>query len=300
MGWPLGSDMYGGGWVYGMRDNRVSLGMVVALEYANPQFDPHEAFQRYKTHPFVRRILEGGKLLRYGAKTLPYGGWYSMPRSYVDGALIIGDSASLLNAQRLKGIHTAIKSGMLAAETILEGLKAGDTSAKALKLYQEKIDQSYIKDELWRVRNFHQAFHGGLWRGMGHAALQYITGGRGLVDPMRTEAGYKNYARRNGNGRLVDQGTRFKGDGTLTFDRLTDVFHSGTRHDEDQPCHLIVRDPDFCSSRCALEYGNPCLSFCPAAVYEMVKDGDGSTFEDQCVQLRSLQDLRHCRPLPDH
>src|SRR5271166_4174445 len=138
MGWPLGSDMYGGGWVYGMRDNRVSLGSVVALEYANPEFDPHEAFQKFKTHPFVRRILEGGKLVRYGAKTLPYGGWYSMPRSYVDGALIIGDSASLLNAQRLKGIHTAIKSGMLAAETILEALKVGDTSAKTLKLYQEK------------------------------------------------------------------------------------------------------------------------------------------------------------------
>ena len=276
MGWPLGSDMYGGGWVYGMCDNRVSLGIVVALEYANPQFDPHETFQKFKTHPFVRRILEGGTLVRYGAKTLPYGGWYSIPRSYVDGALIIGDSASLLNAQRLKGIHTAIKSGMLAAETILEALKAGDTSARTLKLYQEKIDQSYIKEELWKVRNFHQAFHGGLWKGMVHAALQYITAGRGLVDPMRSEAGYKHYAKRNGNGTLVDQTTRFKGDGQLTFDRLTDVFHSGTRHEEDQPCHLKLRDPDFCSSRCVEEYGNPCLYFCPAAVYEMVQEGDGS------------------------
>ena len=290
MGWPLGSDMYGGGWVYGMRDNRVSLGIVVALEYANPEFDPHEAFQKFKTHPFVRRILEGGKLVRYGAKTLPYGGWYSMPRSYVDGALIIGDSASLLNAQRLKGIHTAIKSGMLAAETILEALKAGDTSAKTLKLYQEKIDQSYIKEELWKVRNFHQAFHGGLWKGMVHAALQYITGGRGLVDPMRSEAGYKDYAKRNGNGTLVDQSTRFKGDGKLTFDRLTDVFHSGTRHEEDQPCHLKVRDPDICSSRCVEEYGNPCQYFCPAAVYEMVKEGDGSKLKinaANCVHCKT-------------
>ena len=290
MGWPLGSDMYGGGWVYGMRDNRVSLGSVVALEYANPQFDPHEAFQKFKTHPFVRRILEGGKLVRYGAKTLPYGGWYSMPRSYVDGALIIGDSASLLNAQRLKGIHTAIKSGMLAAETILEVLKAGDTSAKTLKLYQEKIDQSYIKEELWKVRNFHQAFHGGLWKGMVHAALQYITGGRGLVDPMRSEAGYKDYAKRNGNGTLVDQSTRFKGDGKLTFDRLTDVFHSGTRHEEDQPSHLKVRDPDICSSRCVEEYGNPCQYFCPAAVYEMVKEGDGSKLKinaANCVHCKT-------------
>ena len=290
MGWPLGSDMYGGGWVYGMRDNRVSLGSVVALEYANPEFDPHEAFQKFKTHPFVRRILEGGKLVRYGAKTLPYGGWYAMPRSYVDGALIIGDSASLLNAQRLKGIHTAIKSGMLAAETILEALKAGDTSAKTLKLYKEKIDQSYIKEELWKVRNFHQAFHGGLWKGMVHAALQYITGGRGLVDPMRSEAGYKDYAKRNGNGTLVDQSTRFKGDGKLTFDRLTDVFHSGTRHEEDQPSHLKVRDLDICASRCVQEYGNPCQYFCPAAVYEMVKEGDGSKLKinaANCVHCKT-------------
>jgi electron-transferring-flavoprotein dehydrogenase len=193
----------------------------------------------------------------------------------VDGGLIIGDSASLLNAQRLKGIHTAIKSGMLAAETILEALKTGDTSARTLRRYQEKLDQSSIKRELWKVRNFHQAFRGGLWRGIARAALQYITGGRGLVDPMRAEPGYKAYAKRDGDGTLADQATRFKGDGQLTFDRLTDVFHSGTRHDEDQPCHLRVSVPDLCASRCVEEYGNPCQYFCPAAVYEMVRDGDG-------------------------
>ncbi len=148
LGWPLSSDLYGGGWVYGLQNNRVSLGMVVALEYHDPLFDPHEAFQKYKTHPFVKNILEGGKLIRYGAKTVPYGGWYSMPRSYVDGGLIIGDSASLLNSQRLKGIHTAIKSGMLAAETIYEALCAGDTSAKTLSAYPQKIEQSWIKKEL--------------------------------------------------------------------------------------------------------------------------------------------------------
>src|ERR1700719_1976008 len=115
LGWPLDSSMYGGGWLYALPENRVSLGMVVALEYHDLLFDPHAAFQEFKTHPFVRKILEGGKLVRYGAKTVPYGGWYSMPKSFIDGGLIIGDSASLLNSQRLKGIHTAIKSGMLAA-----------------------------------------------------------------------------------------------------------------------------------------------------------------------------------------
>jgi electron-transferring-flavoprotein dehydrogenase len=272
LGWPLDSDIYGGGWVYGLRDNRVSLGMVVGLEYHNPLFDPHEAFQKYKTHPFVRRILEGGKLVRYGAKTVPYGGWYSMPRTYMDGGLIIGDSASLLNSQRLKGIHTSIKSGMLAAETIYEALCAGDTSAAALSSYQRKLEQSWVRDELWAVRNFHQAFHGGLWSGLFQAGVQFVTGGRGLVDPMRTKPGYEEYTKLNRERVPVDQSTRFKGDGKLTFDRLTDVYHSGTRHDEDQPCHLHVLDTNICSDRCVREYGNPCQYFCPAAVYEIVTE----------------------------
>ena len=273
LGYPFGSDKYGGGWIYGLRDNRVSVGTVVGLEYADSLFDPHEAFQKFKTHPFIKRVLEGGKLVRYGAKTVPYGGWYSMPRTYVDGGLIAGDSASLLNSQRLKGIHTAIKSGMLAAETIYEALCAGDTSAAKLSAYQAKIDASWLKKELWAVRNFHQAFHGGLWSGLFHAGLQFVTGGRGLVDPMRTEAGHKRYKKLNRERVLVDQSTRFKGDGKLTFDRLTDVYHSGTRHEENQPCHLHVLDTNICGDRCVREYGNPCQYFCPAAVYEMTMEG---------------------------
>jgi electron-transferring-flavoprotein dehydrogenase len=270
LGWPLGTDKYGGGWVYGMRDNRVSLGLVVSLEYCDSLFDPHEAFQKFKTHPFVRRILEGGKLVRYGAKSLPYGGWYSMPRNFFDGGLIIGDSASLLNSQRLKGIHISIKSGMLAAETIYEALVSGDTSAKALSAYPRKIESSWIKSELWGVRNFHQGFHHGLWGGLFHAGLQFISGGRGLVDPMRVRAGHEEFQKLNRPLELVDQSARFKGDGTLTFDRLTDVYHSGTRHEEDQPCHLVVADLNICADQCVREYGNPCQYYCPAAVYEMV------------------------------
>jgi electron-transferring-flavoprotein dehydrogenase len=271
-GWPLTSDIYGGGWIYGMCNNRVSVGMVVALEYHNSLFDPHATFQKYKTHPYIRRVLEGGKLVRYGAKTVPYGGWYSMPRNYVDGGLIAGDSASLLNSQRLKGIHTAIKSGMLAAETIYDALCAGDTSAAKLSAYQQKIEKSWIKQELWAVRNVHQGFHDGFLMGMVNTALQMVTGGRGLVDPMRSEAGYKEYENLHRERVLVDQSTRFKGDGKLTFDRLTDVYHSGTRHDEDQPCHLLVLEPNICGDRCVREFGNPCQYFCPAAVYEMVTD----------------------------
>src|SRR5580698_4688133 len=163
LGWPLDSSFYGGGWIYGLRDNRVSLGLVTGLEYHDPRFDPHEAFQKFKTHPFVREILQGGTMVRYGAKTIPTGGWYSMPRTFVDGGLIIGDSAAFLNSQRLKGIHMAIKTGMLAAETIFDALRAGDTSAAKLAAFPRKVEQSWVAKELRGVRNFHQGFQHGLW-----------------------------------------------------------------------------------------------------------------------------------------
>ena len=272
LGWPLPTSTYGGGWIYGLRGNRVSVGMAIGLEYSDPLFDPHEAMQRYKTHPFVRKILDGGKMVRYGAKSIPMGGWYAMPRPYVDGGLVIGDSAGFLNSQRLKGIHIGIKSGMLAAETIFEALKSGDTSAKTLTAFQSKVEQSWIKKELWAVRNFHQGFANGMWMGFVNTGLQMISGGRGLSDPMHAHAGYEDYRKLNRGTELLDQSTRFKGDGKLTFDRLTDVYHSGTRHEEDQPCHLVVLEPDICAERCVNEYGNPCQYFCPAAVYEMVRE----------------------------
>jgi len=269
MGWPVPTSMYGGGWLYGMTANRVSVGLVIGLEYADPLYDPHEAFQKYKTHPFIKRVLEGGKLVRYGAKTIPAGGWYSMPRNYADGGLIIGDSGSFLDAQKLKGIHMAIKSGMLAAETILDALVKGDASAKTLAGFKSRVDASWAKKQLWSVRNFHQGFHGGLLPGLVHAAFQQISGGRGLVDPMRAHAGYQDYQKLGGRQAPAE---RFKGDGKLTFDRLTDVYHSGTRHDDDEPCHLLVADTNICSTKCVTEYGNPCQYFCPAAVYEMAEE----------------------------
>jgi len=193
-----------------------------------------------------------------------------MPRNYIDRGLIVGDSGSFLDSQRLKGVHLAMKSGMLAAETIFEALKKEDYSAKTLQAYKEKIDHSYIKTELWKVRNFHQSFRNGMLDGFFHSALQQVSGGRGLIDPMRVHAGHEAYGKIHGR----PAPERFKGDGKLTFDRLTDVYHSGTRHDEDQPCHLKVSDLNICATRCVEEYGNPCQYFCPAAVYEMAKEGD--------------------------
>lgn len=287
MGWPVDMKMYGGGFIYGMRENRVSFGLVIGLEYQHPLFDPHEAFQQFKTHPYLKKMLAGGKLVRYGAKTLPEGGWYSMPRTFVDGGLIIGDSASFLNSQKLKGINLAIKSGMLAAETILEALKSGDTSAQKLSAFQKKVEASWIKPDLWAVRNFHQGFHNGVWMGMIHAAFQQISGGRGLVDPMRAHAGHEAYYKLDGPPQAGAE--RFKGDGKLTFDRLTDLYHSGTRHEEDQPCHLNILEPDICISRCPQEYGNPCEYFCPAAVYEMAR-------EDGKLKLKiNASNCVHCK-----
>jgi electron-transferring-flavoprotein dehydrogenase len=290
LGWPVSTDMYGGGWIYGLSNNRLSIGLVIALEYADPEFDPHAAFQTWKTHPHVKKILAGGKLVRYGAKSLPYGGWYAMPRNVVGGALIIGDSASFLDSQRLKGIHLAMKSGMLAAETIFGALKSGDTTGKTLGGFEQRVEQSYIRDELWKVRNFHQSFQHGMLRGFVHTAFQQITGGRGLIDPMRSEAGYKHYRKHRAAATAADREDRFKGDGKLTFDRLTDVYHSGTRHNDDQPCHLHVLQPDICVTKCVEEYGNPCQYFCPAAVYEMAKESSGA------VKLKiNFPNCVHCK-----
>jgi len=287
MGWPLTSDMYGGGWIYGLPGDRVSLGLVSGLHYPDPRFDPHMAFQRFKLHPFVRRLLDGGKMLRFGAKTIPEGGWWAIPKTYVSGALLVGDSAGFLNSQRLKGIHMALKTGMLAAETIFEALGAGDTSENTLKAFADKVEQSWVKKELWGVRNFHQGFERGLWRGLVHAALQQITGGRGLYARYSNRAGHEHYKK------LAELGaapTAFQPDGQLTFDKVTDVYHSGARHEENQPAHLVVADTNVCATRCVTEYGNPCQYFCPAAVYEIVTEGDRKRLKlnpSNCVHCKA-------------
>jgi electron-transferring-flavoprotein dehydrogenase len=209
--------------------------------------------------------------------------------------LLVGEAAGYLNAMRLKGIHLALKTGMLAAETALEALVAADTSAARLKAFEEKVARSYVKSELYRVRNFHQGFKHGLWAGLVHSGLQMATGGRGLVDPMQPSRGYAEVhklAEHYGPGTTRDAFARFKPDGTLTFDRVTDVYHSGTKHDEDQPVHLLVADTNICETRCRAEYGNPCEKFCPAAVYEMVPKGSDPA--DLRLQI-NFSNCVHCK-----
>jgi electron-transferring-flavoprotein dehydrogenase len=279
LGYPLTWQEYGGAWIYGISDTSLSVGYVVGLDYQDPRLDPHHVFQSFKEHSLVRTLLEGGKMVRYGAKSLPYGGWLTMPKLAGKGWMILGDSASLLNSQRLKGIHLAIKSGMLAAETAFESMRVGDNSSTALAAYQSRVEGSWIKEELYPVRNFHQGFEQGLWSGLAHSAIQQVLGGRNLGPDSTNHAGYHNMRPldaigRSTYGREATLGPA-KNDGKLSFDKLTDVYYSGTRHEDDQPVHLVIRDMDICNHRCVQEFGNPCQHFCPAAVYEMVEGAEG-------------------------
>jgi len=274
-GWPQPSEEYGGGFIYDMSGNMAAVGYAVGLNSPNPTNDPHYKFQYFKTHPFVKKIFEGGKMLHYGAKTIPEGGYYAMPRLYHDGLLLIGDAAGFLDSQRLKGIHLAIKSGMLAAETVFEALEKDDFGVDILKGMQSRFESSWAKDELYAVRNFHSGFENGLLMGMIQSGFQMITGGRGLLDGREVEADHNNmmelksYITRNSDEALC---RNLKPDNEYIFDKLTDVYRSGTKHEEEQPPHLQIADYNLCNTRCTEEYGNPCQYFCPAQVYEMIDD----------------------------
>ncbi|MGH9615601.1 MAG: 4Fe-4S dicluster domain-containing protein [Acidobacteriaceae bacterium] len=281
LGYPLTPKEYGGAWIYGVgetdaRETLVSIGFVTGLDYEDPRTDPHHVFQSFKEHPLARRILTGGKMIRYGAKSLPYGGWNCMPRLFGNGWMLTGDSAGFLNSVRLKGIHLAIKSGMLAAETAFDALLSGDTSAAKLSAYKRRVDASWIRKEMYPVRNFHQAFEHGLWEGIAKAGVQQLVRGATFVKDYTNPPGYARMRPADSLNPYSENRVQIlggtKGDGKLTFDKLTDVYHSGTRHDDDQPTHLVIADLNICNGRCIKEFGNPCQYFCPAAVYEMVEE----------------------------
>ncbi|HEX5474915.1 MAG TPA: electron transfer flavoprotein-ubiquinone oxidoreductase [Vicinamibacterales bacterium] len=281
MGYPLRMEEFGGGFIYAMPDGVLSVGFVAGLDYRDPMFDPHVAFQHFKRHPFVSSLLAGGQMVRYGAKALPEGGWHTIPRVYADGVMIAGDAGAFMNSFRLKGIHLAMRTGMLAAETAFEAVRAGDTSAARLQAYERRIDAGAVRKELYPVRNVHQSFGYGLVAGAAYSGLSLLTRGWWFKDPMPSHAGYartEKLAEYYKEGRPDPDApvNPVKIDRQVTFDRLTNVHFSGTRHAEDQPVHLIVHDADICRTRCREEYGNPCTRFCPANVYEMVDAGDGT------------------------
>jgi len=288
MGWPLDSHTFGGSWVYGMRDRIIDIGLAVGLDYRDPSIDPHHELQRFKTHPLISDLLKGGKLVRYGAKAMPVGGWYTMPQLTSDGVMIIGDSAGMLNGERLKGIHTAIKAGMLAAETILDALIKNDFTRNTLGSFDKYLKESDIGRELYKARNFHQAFDRGRMFGLITEGISIMTGGR-FPSRLPIKAGHQHMRKLEADGRQ-DRYAGLKYDDQLTFDKLTDVYYSSTHHDEDQPAHLKVLDFNICVGRCVEEYGNPCQNFCPVNVYEMVDAGE----EKRRLQI-NFSNCVHCK-----
>jgi electron-transferring-flavoprotein dehydrogenase len=293
MGFPLDSGTFGGGFAYGAADDILFLGFVTGLDYWHPETDPHAELQRLKTHPMVAKWLDGAEVISYGAKTLPEGGWFARPRPYCDGALLVGDCGGFLNPMRLKGIHLGIKSGMLAAETIFEGLIKDDLSETQLASYERRIDSSWIRDEMWKVRNFHQAMAKNLFVGMARTGFQMAFGGRDpFGDRIINEPGHQRMKKISEVASRTREKPEF--DNEKLFDKLTNVYQSGTMHEEDQPSHLLVSDLEICSTRCAVEYGNPCVHFCPAAVYEMVEDEADTTRKKLKINASNCVHCKTC------
>jgi electron-transferring-flavoprotein dehydrogenase len=274
LGYPLGLNVPGGGFIYQMADDKISIGCLVALCYEDPQMHPYEAFIQFKRHPAIAAIIQGGKVVEQGARTVSSGGYYSMPRLAVDGAVFTGGAAGFQNTPALKGIHLGMKSGMLAAEAIVDAVASGKTDAPSLGAYHDLFEASWAKAEIWEGRNFAQALAmKGLMKWI-HLGAQYITGGRGLRDPLPLEADHGTLRPRDdGAAPPIAAPNPADYDGELIVDRLTGVYLARTQHREDEPSHLVIQDPAICVERCYPTYGCPCTRFCPAKVYELDTEG---------------------------
>ena len=270
-GWPLDSKTYGGAFLYHLNDNQVAVGFVVGLDYQNPYLSPFEEFQRFKTHPEIRKTFEGGRRIAYGARSLSEGGLQSLPKLTAPGALLIGDAAGFLNVPRIKGIHTAMKSGMLAAEAVLAVLDGNDhaESGREAASYQTLFEQSWLYRELHEVRNVRPSFKWGMWPAFAYTGLeQYLFKGR-------TPWTISHHGTDHGSLKKAADCTPIdypKPDGVLTFDRLSSVFLANVSHEENQPVHLQLADPQAAIGINLREYASPETRYCPAGVYEIVQE----------------------------
>ncbi|MCX8134711.1 MAG: electron transfer flavoprotein-ubiquinone oxidoreductase [Roseococcus sp.] len=271
-GWPLSSDTYGGSWLYMFGENLVSVGFVVGLDYANPWLSPFEELQRFKQHPAVRPMLEGGKRIAYGARALNEGGFQSIPRLVFPGGALIGDAAGFLNVPKIKGTHTAMKSGMVAAEAVAEALGA-EARPALLAAYPERLKASWLWEELRAVRNIRPGFAKfGFWGGMLNAALEaYVFRGKAPWT-LGHHSDHDRLKRAAEAPRIVYP----KPDGVISFDRLSSVFLSNTNHEENQPAHLVLRDPGRWLVENWEKYASPESRYCPAGVYEAVGVEEGA------------------------
>ncbi|HEX6442079.1 MAG TPA: electron transfer flavoprotein-ubiquinone oxidoreductase [Stellaceae bacterium] len=281
IGWPLPSDTYGGSFLYHSENRQVAVGFVIGLDYKNPFLNPFEEFQRFKTHPAIRPIFEGGRRIAYGARALSEGGFQSIPQVDFPGGAIIGDAAGFLNVPKIKGSHTAMKSGMVAAETIFARLNGADVSLKPA------LEQSWLWDELYRVRNVRPSFRLGLWGGLAYSALDtYLLRGRAPWT-FHNHADHTQLLRADAAPRIAYP----RPDGKISFDRLSSVFISNTNHEEDQPAHLKLRDPETAITVNYRVYDSPEQRYCPAGVYEIVQEGETGAPRLQI----NAQNCVHCK-----
>ncbi|ADV28274.1 Electron-transferring-flavoprotein dehydrogenase [Pseudoxanthomonas suwonensis 11-1] len=282
-GWPADNNTYGGSFLYHLENNQVAIGYVSGLDYKDPEYRPWEAFQQWKNHPHVKPLLEGGSILSAGARAIVTGGYQALPKVEMPGALLIGDTAGLLNVPKVKGTHQAIRSGMLAAEH----LAASNLDPVG---FDARLRASEAVAELRKVRNIKPAFKKGLWLGMANAAWETVTGG---ASPW-TLKGSPDWCTLDRLGEH-EQPKRDYVERTLPpRDRLQGVYYAATEHDEDQPVHLKVADTSICVERCTVEYGNPCTRFCPAGVYEMVEDVTPDGSKGRRLQINAANCV-HCK-----
>ncbi|HEY7687439.1 MAG TPA: electron transfer flavoprotein-ubiquinone oxidoreductase, partial [Dongiaceae bacterium] len=284
IGWPLDRRTYGGSFLYHLENKQVAVGFVVGLDYENPYLSPFEEFQRFKTHPAVRPLFEGGRRIAYGARALNEGGFQAIPKLTFPGGALIGCTAGFLNVPKIKGTHTAMKSGMTAAEAVFDALRQGDVTE--VTDYPARLRQTWLWDELHRVRNVRPGFHRGLWGGLAYAAIDtYILRGRA---PWTFRHHADNTTlKRAGDCRPIDYP---KPDGKVSFDRLSSVYLSNTNHEENQPSHLTLKDATIPIAVNLKEFDAPEQRYCPAGVYEIVRDAAGAAR----LQINA-QNCVHCK-----
>ena len=292
MGYPIGLYVPGGAFIYEMAYNRLTLGFLTGLCYEDPLLDLYDTFIKFKSHPFVANLIKGGKVVEAGARAVATGGYYTLPKLAVDGGLFVGAGAGIQYMPGLKGIHVSMKSGMLAAEAIMTAMEKESFDQQALQAYSELFENSYIKEQLYKGRNFYQALSKTNPMKFIHLGAQYFTGGRGFIDKMSLEEDYKTLKPLNGEQTdiqpIVDPKIY---DGELFVDKLTSVYLSKTKHREDQPSHIIVHDTDLCINTCYPKYRSPCTRFCPGDVYEIETDDNTG---DKRLKLNPSNCL-HCK-----
>jgi electron-transferring-flavoprotein dehydrogenase len=284
IGWPMDWNTYGGGFLYHLENNQVSVGFVVGLGYENPYLSPFDELQRFKTHPEIRGVFEGGRRIAYGARAISAGGFQSLPKLTFPGGMLVGDTAGMLNVPKIKGVHTAMKSGMTAAEALFEAL--ADESVIEVKNYPEQLKRTWLWDELYRVRNIKPSFRWGLFGALAYSAIDtYVFQGKAPWT-LRNHADHTKL-KPAAECRPIAYA---KPDGKLTFDRLSSVFVSSTNHEENQPSHLQLKDPAIAINVNLAVYDSPESRYCPAGVYEIVREAGGARLQinaQNCVHCKS-------------